>query len=61
MNIKGNEHSKIDEILVKGVGMRKDGLGGASTQTGNKEEEMDLVSRLKVKDYRCEKNIFRGL
>ncbi|GAA6946089.1 hypothetical protein ID0444_10130 [Helicobacter pylori] len=51
MNIKGNGHSKIDEILIKGVGMRKDGLGGASTQTGNKEEEMDLVSRLKVKGY----------
>ncbi|GAA6992539.1 hypothetical protein ID0094_01670 [Helicobacter pylori] len=51
MNIKGNGHSKIDEILVKGVGMRKDGLGGASTQIGNKEEEMDLVSRLKVKGY----------
>ncbi|GAA8991416.1 hypothetical protein Taitung14_01680 [Helicobacter pylori] len=50
MNIKGNGHSKIDEILIKGVGMRKDGLGGASTQTGNKEE-MDLVSRLKVKGY----------
>ncbi|WP_231165609.1 hypothetical protein [Helicobacter pylori] len=61
MNIKGNEHSKIDEILVKGVGMRKDGLGGTSTQTGNKfEEEMDLVSRLKVKDYRCEKTSLGG-
>ncbi|GAA7480963.1 hypothetical protein ID1079_00550 [Helicobacter pylori] len=40
--------------------MRKDGLGGASTQTGNKEEEMDLVSRLKVKDYRCEKRSLGG-
>ncbi|GAA9904299.1 hypothetical protein VN0798_01600 [Helicobacter pylori] len=40
--------------------MRKDGLGGASTQTGNKEEEMDLVSRLKVKDYRCEKTSLGG-
>ncbi|GAA7175949.1 hypothetical protein HpCK101_30670 [Helicobacter pylori] len=51
MNIKGNGHSKIDEILVKGVGMRKDGLGGANTQTGIKfEEENDLVSRLKDKE-----------
>ncbi|GAA9174952.1 hypothetical protein Taiwan43_01720 [Helicobacter pylori] len=47
MNIKGNEHSKIDEILVKGVGMRKDGLGGASTQTGNKEEKYGFSESFK--------------
>ncbi|GAA9027569.1 hypothetical protein Taitung203_12300 [Helicobacter pylori] len=41
--------------------MRKDGLGGASTQTGNKEEEMDLVSRLKdTKGYRCEERSLGG-
>lgn len=40
--------------------MRKGGLGGANTQTGIKEEEMDLVSRLKVKDYRCEKTSLGG-
>ncbi|GHS18657.1 hypothetical protein VN1027_01650 [Helicobacter pylori] len=51
MNIKSNGHSKIDEILVKGVDMRKGGLGGANTQTGNEfEEKMDLVSRLKDKE-----------
>ncbi len=31
--------------------MRKGGLGGANTQTGNEfEEKMDLVSRLKDKE-----------
>ncbi|GAA9686981.1 hypothetical protein VH6_04700 [Helicobacter pylori] len=42
--------------------MRKDGLGGASTQTGIKfEEENDLVSRLKdTKGYRCEKTSLGG-
>ncbi|GAA7504231.1 hypothetical protein VN0020_00910 [Helicobacter pylori] len=41
--------------------MRKDGLGGANTQTGIKfEEENDLVSRLKVKDYRCEERSLGG-
>ncbi|NOK31164.1 hypothetical protein P740_005805 [Helicobacter pylori E48] len=42
--------------------MRKDGLGGANTQTGIKfEENMDLVSRLKnVKDYRCEERSLGG-
>ncbi|GHQ25609.1 hypothetical protein VN1218_04300 [Helicobacter pylori] len=40
--------------------MRKDGLGGASTQTGNKEEN-DLVSRLKdTKGYRCEERSLGG-
>ncbi|GAA7006488.1 hypothetical protein AOH414_04780 [Helicobacter pylori] len=42
--------------------MRKGGLGGANTQTGNEfEEKMDLVSRLKdVKGYRCEKRPLGG-
>ncbi|WRD79773.1 hypothetical protein E5E59_07580 [Helicobacter pylori] len=62
MNIKSNGHSKIDEILVKGVDMRKGGLGGANTQTGIKfEEENDLVSRLKdMKGYRCEERSLGG-
>ncbi len=42
--------------------MRKDGLGGANTQTGNEyEEKMDLVSRLKdTKGYRCEERSLGG-
>ncbi len=42
--------------------MRKGGLGGANTQTGNKfEEEMDLVSRLKdKKGYKCKKTSLGG-